>query len=169
VVTSVTSKDNQITVTWLPVRGSSQFFYDVSWGRADMQTADPSFTFSTDESTWPNDMVGQNPVQLHISAMNDIGDDSAYTDLEIQLYTGKVTFAFYDYANKDVKVGEANAVTALPCGVQTLNTYDNTINIGPLQLGQAPDGWAFRGDFAFKTKPIQEGQDNSVSIFVVKQ
>jgi predicted component of type VI protein secretion system len=167
VITKVTSQDDQITVTWQAVQGASQ--YDVSWGRADSLTQEPSFTFSSDEGTWPNDTVGSDPVQIHISAMNDQGEDSAFTDVEISLHTEKITFVFYDYANKEVKVGETESETPLPCGVQTLNVDDNTINVGPLELGQAPDGWSFRGDFTFETRPIQEGQDNSVSIFVVKQ
>lgn len=165
-ITSVASQDNQITVTWQAVQGASK--YDVSWGRADTLTTDPSFTFPSDESTWPNDTVGQDPVQLHICAMNEQGDESAFADVKIHLYTGKITFAFYDYDNKDVKVGETEAGTTLPCGVQTLYVDGHTINVGPLQLAQEPDGWSFRGSFIFETKPIQTDQDNTVSVFVEK-
>jgi len=167
VVTKVASRDSQITVTWQAVQGASQ--YSVSWGRADTLTQETSFTFSSDEGTWPNDTVGSDPVQLRIGAINDQGEDSPFTDVEISLYTGTITFAFYDFDNKDVRVGEYEAETSLPCGIQTLNAVDNTVNAGPLQLGQAPDGWSFRGSFTFETKPILADQDNTVSIFVVKQ
>ena len=166
VITSVTSQDHQITVIWQAVPGASK--YDVSWGNADMLTTDPSFTFLSDESTWPNNIVGQDPVQLRICAINNQGEESAPADVKIHLYTGMITFAFYDYDNKDVKVGEAKASTALPCGVQTLYVYGHTINVGPLLLAQEPGGWSFRGSFAFETKPIQADQDNTVSVFIKK-
>ena len=167
VITDVSASDDQITIQWQPVTNASQ--YDISWGRADFLTSDPSFTFSTDESTWPNDMVGSDPIHIHIGATNDQNQDSAYTDVEIQASTGAITFAFYDYDNKDVKVGQASVDTSFPAGVQTFTVYDNTVCVGPLQVTQAPDGWSFRGSFSFATEPIQPDQNNTVSIFVIKQ
>lgn len=167
VITDVSASDDQITIQWQPVTNASQ--YDISWGRADFLTSDPSFTFSTDESTWPNDMVGSDPIHIHIGATNDQNQDSAYTDVEIQISTGTITFAFYDYDNKDVKVGQASVDTSFPAGVQTFTVYGNTVCVGPLQVTQAPDGWSFRGNFSFATEPIQPNQNNTVSIFVTKQ
>lgn len=166
-VTGVSSADRQITIRWSPVPGAAK--YDISWGRADTVSSDPSFTFSTDESTWPNDMTGTNPVHLHISAMDDQGGYSASVDVGIELYTGTVTFAFYDINHKDVKVGEQAADTVFPAGTQTFSVTGNTISSGPLQLAVAPEGWAFQGEFAFETEPIVPEQDNIVSIFVTKQ
>lgn len=162
-INSTTLNENDVLISWEPVKNAKSYMVD--FGRASYQTNQPNFDLPLDNHDWPNDMVGIETIEIHVSAVSN--DDTVFDPVTATIEVPRASLHFVFQDDKGNIVKEEDCPYTLPASVQTMDLSKKSVTIGPQELAEEPEGWQFVSESdTLKTK-LQSG-DNIITLTVNK-